>query len=129
MRYKLFTFLFLACLCISCSEDEESILPLEGYYSLFNVTCDCAPINVVPHQTQIEWDEADGILRVRTFFEDQETTGFLPEGDYAITYDNGIMNVNGRFFSVSSFQNSLIFNTSSPFGTLTLPSYVFVMNQ
>lgn len=126
LRYSSYLLFFFTIL--SCSNSDE-ITPLDGYYSLTNISCECTPFDLVPHQQQCKLDIENNILSVRTFFENEEQHVFLSEGEYDVIIDGEEINIDGKIYGLRTPENTLIFDSGFNSGIADLPVYFFKKNE
>ncbi len=130
---KNLTLFFLFAVYISCSETSEGFPPLDDYHSLSSISCECAPIKIVPFQEQWKFDFINSEVTVRTFGDGMIDHLFV-EGVYAIVYDTisnaneDLLKIKGRTFGVRIEDGAIFLDSGSLSGIADLPFYVFIKN-
>lgn len=120
----------------SCSKSDKSFEPLDGYYSLRSISCECSPIEIVEHQQQWFFDFNTSEIIVKTFG-DVGSHLVLEAGIYEFEllkaeiitpYDStDLIKVGGHEFGFLQ-SGGLINLTSTPLGIADLPAYIFTKN-
>ncbi len=79
-----YTFFYLLVLTISACSDSEELVPLDGYYSLDSILCECLPPEITPFQQQWRLDFENSTVDV-VVYNEVETGLVLEQGTYNIT--------------------------------------------
>ncbi len=131
-----YTFILIsALLLIGCSKNEnalEKIVPLEGYYSLVLVSCECLPIEIIDHQQQWLFDFENLEVDLKIFGEVKSHI-LLDAGKYTFEITNNgsmdIIQIDNRQFGLIQNENSIDLSSGTPFGIDDFPAYLFVKNK
>lgn len=130
--------IFLLSTVIGCSQSDEGIEPLDGYYSLNSVSCECSPIEIVEHQQQWLFDFDNLEVNVKTFGE-IDSHLILESGVYSfellkneiiMSYDStDLIRVGGREFGFIQSEGIINLSSGAPLGIADLPAYIFIKNR
>lgn len=124
-------------LFVSCSKSDRRFEPLDGYYSLRSVYCECSPIEIVEHQQQWFFDFNTFEVDVKTFG-DVKSHLVLEDGIYEFEllideivtpYDStDLIKVGGREFGFIQSKGLINLSSGAPLGIADLPAYIFIEN-
>lgn len=126
----------------SCSNDELSFSPLDGYHSLEQIGCYCPAIEVTPHQQQWSFDFDKMEIDVQTFGEMPAETPwldfvldkgvysfeFLPEQVTELGDTVDVLEVDGRQYGFLQDGGTISLDSGTPFGIIDSDSYRFQEN-